>query len=94
MNEQNEIDTTPVHKSALLIRLGIIEEELAEIKAKLLRPQPAQPVVSTRGIWRDLDITDEELEEVTHPQRTIDRLKAENLALRQELDELRRQLSA
>ena len=49
-------------KTALLTRIELIEQEIAVIKAKLAANQ-TRPVVKLEGLWKDIDITDEDIEE-------------------------------
>jgi cell division protein FtsB len=47
-----------------------------------------QAGVTLRGIWAGADITDQDIEAVTHPERRIRALEAENEALRREIQRL------
>jgi hypothetical protein len=49
-------------KSVLLTRIELIEKELAEIKDKLVREDRPQRL-TLRGIWKDIDVTDEDIED-------------------------------
>ena len=49
-------------KSVLLTRIELLEREIAEIKQKLMQEErPGQ--VRLRGMWKGLDVTDEDFEE-------------------------------
>ena len=74
------------YKSVIQMRIEMLEKEIEDLKRKLDAPLPAEPVTNLRGMWAGVDITDEDIEEITHPQRVIDRLRAENEALRRELE--------
>jgi hypothetical protein len=49
-------------KTALLTRIEILEQEIAEIKAKLLSEE-TRPVVKLEGLWEDIEVTDEDFED-------------------------------
>jgi hypothetical protein len=49
-------------KTALLTRIELLEQELAEIKAKL-SIQESPPYVRLEGLWEDITVTDEDIEE-------------------------------
>jgi hypothetical protein len=69
-------------------RLEAMEAELAQLRRLLSAKPTDQPSVTLGGLWKGIDVTEEEIEEVTHPQRRIEGLKAENEALRRELEHL------
>ena len=49
-------------KSALLIRIEILEEEVASIKAKLML-EDSRPPVRLQGLGKDIEVTEEDIEE-------------------------------
>ena len=48
--------------TALLTRLELLEREIAEIKKKLLTETPTSHL-SIRGLWKDIDISEGDIEE-------------------------------
>ena len=56
---------TNEQKSALLIRIEILEREIASIKAKLTA-EGAKPPVKLEGLWSDIEVSDEDIEEAKH----------------------------
>ena len=53
---------TNEQKSVLLTRIELLEREIAEIKQKLMQEErPGQ--IRLRGMWKGLDVTDEDFEE-------------------------------
>jgi hypothetical protein len=56
---------TNEQKSVLLTRIELIERELAEIKQKLLTDDHP-PAVKLEGLWADIDVTEEDIEDARH----------------------------
>ena len=48
--------------SALLTRLELIEKEIAELKKKLLQ-EVSGPRVTLKGIWKGMEITEQDFED-------------------------------
>jgi hypothetical protein len=52
-------------KTALTTRIEMVERELTELRRKQANADITRPV-TLRGIWKDIDITDEDIEEAEH----------------------------
>jgi hypothetical protein len=55
----NEVTTNPA-----VVRIEAIEEELATLRKKLQAQTPDEPKVVLEGVWADVVISDEEINEV------------------------------
>ena len=77
----------------VLTRIESMEAELRRLKELVVNPPATASrrasVQTTRGIEPGAAFSDDEIEEITHPQRRIDALKVENAALRAELERYR-----
>ena len=53
-----------VSTKAIAVRLEAIEREIADLKQKLIAGTSASSVASLEGVWKDIHISDQEIEEV------------------------------
>ncbi len=53
-----------ITNEALLVRLKDIEGEIADLKRQLKAKPPKRTPITLRGIWKSVEITDQEIEDV------------------------------